>query len=526
MADTLIQLLIHGVEKLGLYAEAVRIYMHEVDDVGSRIYNTQWTNAKQQLDSSVAINGESTYQQLLLNADIWESRLSLLNAISAMALSPSVISAANTNMSRTYSENLHSQMRHIREFTRNSVSMINIMIAASATGKFFGAQINIDVLTTEFHAEVLHGAVATEIYVSALLYKATQGENSAITLLDVAKDTAFGIMPDSVSAAAADSEVLSEYHPLQVMTYTPIVATAGTGLAIDLGLPQSKIVALYNITPLIDRRSSGPIGSLSTGLNYRLVERLRTIRTVPRKKTDTFSDRGIQNGVLNITYDGESVLAMLANTTQWAPFSGSRPRVEAYNKAAATLIMSRIHDDHVNGWNHESTAKFETAAKDKRLPVSECNKHVLLAAFTAEFEKAYDFTPPKTVLDFHQLIAPDEFTPNTYICSAITRVAVDALETRFHAFHMIGMPRVPYTAAVREIRLTQMVYILDLSQSLWRQFRSLWYVDADAFMLTETRRRIVLMDIFRTIVSKVLDGDPIECAPASLKEFVVTMQRS
>jgi hypothetical protein len=478
-------------------------------------------------------------------SDAAEGAARALDAAAGVALDPNVQAAVLAGMSRTYSENLKGLGRGVLEAGLAArVRYREAAAAASAAGAAAGSRLEVEAITAAYDekpgsARLGREGVATELYVSALLCRAAGGPG-ALAPLEAAKDAALGLAPDTPAAASADAMALSEYHPLQAMPYAPAAfgppreLKEGGPPVTDLSLPQARLAVVYDLAPLVDRRRAlahGPLASTTTGLNFRLIERLRTIRAEPYKQAAPTSGPGRVGtlaGPLTVTIDGKTARAFepVPAGGAWAPFAGSRPRVEAHSEAEATVILAAIRGDRADGWSLELRARYEAAILGELLPSGECGEDALLAALVAEFEKAYDAAPPKTPRDFRDLVVPEAPDPGDYLCAAAARLGFGALDGRLRALHMKpAAVRVPHAVVVREARITQAIQTVDAGRKLWRRFKEAFRPDLEAFALPTGQRKTVLMKAFRSIATDAVREGPVDCSPPTLKGFAATAPR-
>lgn len=545
------------------YLAAIRAYMREAGDAGPRTIGTRWSTAERLLGDAegslrTSIANDTGLAALMAASDAAENAARALDSAAGIALDPNVQAAVLASMSRTYSENLKGLGRGVLEAGLAAKARYReASAAASAAGA--GSRLEVEAITAAYDEKPGRGGIATELYVSALLCRAARGAGAAgaLRMLEAAKDSAFGLAPDTPAAAAADTAALAEYHPLQAMSYAPTAfgppreLKAGGPPATDLGLPQARLAVAYDLAPLVDRRRAlahGPLASTTTGLNFRLIERLRTIRAEPYKQAapgreDTAQDLpgsgrvGALVGPLTVTTDGLTARAFDPAPSRvdagfgerggaWAPFAGGRPRVEAHSEAEAAVILAAIRGGRGDGWSLELRSRYEDAVQGELLPSGECGEDALLAALVTEFEKAYDAAPPKTPRDFRDLVVPEEPSPGDYLCAAAARLGFGALDERLRALHVRpAAVRVPHAVVVREARITQAIQTVDAGRKLWRRFKEAYRPDLEAFSLPAGQKKTGLMKAFRRVAADAIRAGPLDCSPPTLKGFATAAPR-
>ena len=511
---------------------------------------------------SAVIDGAGL-ENLMTVSDAVEAAVYTLNTAASTALDPNVQVAALVGMSRTYSESLKSLGRTTLEAGLAAAAHYRDAVAAAGVAGSRAAGLPVGAITAAYNEKPDRRGVATELYVSALLCRAegrraaqdaqdAQEAQGALGALEMAKDLAFGITPDTAAAAAADTAVLAEYHPLQAMAYAPaafgpphkLKDADGVALAdgaVDLGLPQARLAVSYDLAPLVDRQRAlahGPLASTITGLNYRLIERLRTIRAEPYKRAEDEPSEaarlgpndGLRRGPLTVTTDGQiarefaplgAASPEAPEGTLWAPFAGARPRVGARSDAEAAVILAGIRLGRANGWGLNLQARYEAAVQGELLPSGECSKDGLLEALVAAFEKVYDAAPPESPRDFRNMVVPEAPTSGSYLCAAVVRISSSALDARLQALHFRPAAiRAPHAVVAREAWITQAIQAVEAGRKLWRRFKEAGcHPDPEAFALPADQKKTRLMKAFRRIATDVAQADPLDCLPPTLKGF-------
>lgn len=556
------------------YVAATRAYMHEAGEAGPRALGARWATAERAVGDAALLIADATLPArledtalgereiapelatLMSASDAAEAASRALDTAAGIALSPSVQAAALAGMSRTYSDRLLSLGRKVRE-AEQEVGVRRAGAAASAAAAFLPLEVG--AITAAYGDG--RGGVATELYISAL--RCRPGPE-ALALLELAKGAALGVAADTPAAAAADTAALAEYHPLQAMTYTPAAwgppREQAASSAANLSLPQARLSAVYDLEPLINRQRAltfGPLASTTAGLNYRLVERLRTIRTavVPSAHSSMTRREGSASGplaelehkgarqedaralsgsnsaragALRATTDGVTVREIAAPPGLWAPFAGSRPCVEAYAAASADIILAGIRDGRSEGWGLDLRERYESAVRGELAAAAAgvCSEGALIGALVAEFEVAYGRAPvpPASLDDFRSLVVPAAPNPGDYLCAAIALVGFSTLDERLSALHMKPGP-LPHAVIVREARVAQAIQAVDAGRKLWLRVKEAFrpeMMDPPMFALPAGQKKIALVAAFRRIATAAVQAGPVECMPSTLKLFAAT----
>jgi len=561
-------------EKLKMQLAAIRTLLREVGGVGPAALGRRWAEAVARIDSAAAILGGETIAVvvaptaaaptaagLMSAGEGLERAATALDAAAVTVMDPAAQSSAITGMSRTYSENLKSFGRRALETGAAAhAARLHARHAAAGMGAIAASggapmtRAGLDALIGAY-GEQKGGELATEIYISALLHVVATASADVVAAarhcLENSKNLVFGLPLDDPAAAAADTAKLAEYHPLQAMAYAPAAFGADTATTaadtasavatatalpegcVNLQFPQARLAVTYDIDPLIDRRRSldfGPLATVTTGLNYRLVERLRTIRAEPRAAPATAasapasaSSAATITGPLTVTIDGRSPRTFEPGHVSglaWAPFAGAPPRVEAYAAASASVILAGIREDRAAGWDFDTRVQYEKAVRAAPpVNVSEA----LASELVSQFEAVYDAAPPESPRDFRDLVVPKEPAPGTYICRAIVRLGSASVETRVRELHMrTSAPRVPIAVLSRDAWTNQMIQTVDANARLWKSISGAFRNEVEAFDLSGIQRKAALMRAFRGIATEAAKAVPV-VAPSSLKFFGATL---
>ena len=593
-------------QSLAEFAAALRAYAREVGEAGSRAFGARWAAALRAIapaelppvDRS-AVGGKALAARMA-EGDTLEATARHIGDAARILLSPDAQAAVAAGMSRTFSENLQGLRRGATEAAAAAAAAARAALAAAAgSGGALAAGLSAAAIAEAYARPgegdtAPRGAVATELYVGALACLRTP---RARALLGASREGVLGGDADTRAAAAADAATLAEYHPCQAMCYVPAFGAArqsgygrgdkdtnpeprgearGSGpggedatpsrVPVDLSFPRARLAVSYDLAPLVERRRAleyGPLASTTSGLSYRTVERLRTIRAArvlsgapgepPVRPDPAGAGReGLVEGPILVSTAPGMVWAFgppsgpgadsgRTRSTQgpetpgtpgpeapgggmWAPFAGSRPGVGLYAAAAAAVILEELRAEREAGWGAELLARYEAAARDGSLPDPPANPDVLVDALTAEFEKAYDAAPPEDLPAYRALVVPPAPGPRDYISAAVARLTGDALDARLRAHLAEPRPRVPYAAFEREARISQAVLAADLSRGLWRRLREAYWGDSEAFVPHPVRRKVLLVRHFRRLAAAAA-AEPVYAAPPSLKSWAAGAPR-
>jgi len=518
---------------LQTWIDAINAYAKEVGTAGERTIGARWKNSLRAVSGAQALLETIPVKlpdiEIAMRAgDIGEQVGRELEAATTDILDPNIRHNVMVGMSRTYSNSLKRLTKDISSSAAETASRLREVLAAAAN-KSTSKGLTGSEISKLYKSVAIRGSVATELYMSTLL---CADQSSALIELEAAKNTSLGLSNDSSEIALADAKTLADYHPLQTMCYTPAPfgETDMTSASIDLTLKNANMSVTYDIRPLIDQRYSAKFGTLaatSTGINYRLVERLRTIRAEPlvesKTKEEPFAALQDAGEPLLVTDDnGATIRSLGARDITWAPTAGARPYVYGYNTASSVVILDAVRAERRDGWGLELHQQFEEKVLNEEVPSGVCGGDALIKALLTEFGTAYDANPPENVAEFRKLVIPKDPGPGTYICAAASRLGSDALNDMLKGVLLAGSSRVPYKSLEHEAHLTQTIHSLNLATALWRQIRVIYQPAPEAFELPLKRRRATLMQLMKRIGQTIVQNSktsPLMCAPPTLKLY-------
>ena len=424
---------------------------------------------------------EALLAALMAAGDACEAATYRLDAAASTYLDPNVQAAVTTGMSRTFSENLKGLARAVREAAAAAKTrQRGALSAAAQVGAAFTSALAADVVARVFGAVETRGGVATEVYMSVLLCLKSA---RASGLLEAAKGMSLGCPSDGPRLAEADALALAAYHPLQAMCYAPSAPSepaeaaslqGQTGGLLDLTLPQARLAVVYDPTPLLDRRRAqefGPLASMVSGLSYKTVERLRTIRAAPirpRPPGPAQASAGpIAEGPITVTTDGGATVRKLgparypaAAEAPWAPLAGAQPRVGAYGAATSASFWSAYAPTVRKGGTLDLRARYEAAVEDGARRVANAGPPRLSTSWRRSSKKLMTSAPRRPSGTSTRSLYPKPLGLRT-----TSRPPSPASETSSSrsARRLLTAPsrRFPYAVVEREARLSQAVHVLE-----------------------------------------------------------------
>ena len=427
------------------WAAALDAYGDEVGESGTRAIGARWRTARGDAhdarealenvrlpeeggDTATTAAAAAVAAAAMAASDLFEAEHLRLGAAMREMLDPNVQAVSASGMSHTFSENIGRLARSARDAAGSAqAAQKEALQVASLMGPGAVDGITVGEIDGIFGRQRPRGAFATEMLMSVLLCAGTE---EAARILNGARDLALGCPPAfETVTVTADTEALSEYHPLQAMMYAPAPPSpepAPGGARLDVSLPQARLAVEYDLAPLIDKRRAaefGPIAPSTSGLNYKLVERLRTIRvapTGPRPEGAPLSrPLPVQEGRLGVISEGREFSLAPAcfpgpgskGGVRWAPLAGALPRVGAYSAETESVILDLVRQEREAGWDLDLRPRYEKAVETGEVSVGACNPDVLVDALVGAFEQRLSEPLPETAEAFRDLVASGSSAP-------------------------------------------------------------------------------------------------------------------
>lgn len=510
---------------------------------------------------------ELPLKQIMAVLDIIEEIKNTLTGLAVMLASPAIEASIIRNMSRSYSENLRLYGKEVGRYNSMIYTQyIDIMNIMKQFGETFTRMLTIDELI-KIYTYPNRSGLSTLLYVGALVHH--EDKSRALETLMFVKNYSFGVSPESKESMMTDTMMLSEYHPLQVMSYYPLVQTnvpdqSGVNIAfgsmaipekyekkhvfysrpetaddlvigftdpININLPQTNVHTQYKLDRLIDRKvigTFGPVATVATGLNYRLVDRLRTIETAEYKKAEMptrVTEYSPNIGTVAIISGDETkfIHNPHGESVPWSPFAGSSHLTSAYLEEKAIIVCESIREGKAEGWSVDIQHNFEEAIQNGTHTIRACLPNIIITTLVNELEKAYDATPPATLKEFNELVVPEAYTPDIYICSAISRIAFLAIDHQSELWYSRRQSMsIPYKTIARELHLTHAIQAMDTAHGLWFNMKKEVYGSDEQFTLLPEQRKLALFKSFKDIVHKVLKENPMICVYPTFKGFGIS----
>ena len=381
----------------------------------------------------------------------------------ALAADQAIKSTGTT--SYTYSSKLKA-FRAARGRAAGRISALSSKVTAEWSGQISAAS------PAEVSAEYQQNSSVYEcadLYAKVLAVWSREGV-AVKPYAEQAIDEALSLPPNTAALTRKAVRARSKMHPIEAMGFSfglhPVYApkqlapkkggpmkgkrTEGGGdsapiaIRMDLTLPQASSAVYYDHVPLTNAKAAsafGPLASMYSGLNYRLITRLNTIRTEPIPSSKTGPVVGIDakpiKGRILRTIDGGKTFHPLA-----LPALGDRrPEMEQRSGANYTYIgggpaprVVRLGEmlEHTIAETPQATIgnplllMKEYLANVKHLKMNLSREELKLSLIQA-FKREYDATSPQNPHAYHTAVLGGVSTKTLYR-TYIARVVAKILE--------------------------------------------------------------------------------------------------
>jgi hypothetical protein len=518
-------------------------YVEEIRDTGSKILGVGWNEAVQSLSqlehglNAVRLEQSMSLADAMGLADTLEIASTKMVALAAYILNENVRMAVVTGLSRTFSENISGLFSGVNDalLAVEHAQRVTMTAARGLGGDetlWSDFQSHADEIGgISFSADKPWGGIAAELYVNALLHRRSAADISA---LEIAKYSALGIAADTLEAAKADALRFGRGHPAAAMCYVPIYSSSndrGAGASAGTSMPpfpSARLNISYDIGPLISREralSFGPIAAMTSGLNYRLVERLRTITGHPVSKVG-FDRDSTELATRAPIAAGNDLVARPQTDGTWVPLGGANPRVEAYSDIMTTIILDRIRRD---AWPADIVERYEVAIANEEVSPGETLPENVVRVLGEEFAKCYDASPPNDLTEYRDMVVPELVGAKCYISRAVARLVEEGIRVRLREFLTNQAKKggsantSHYVEFEREIRVSAAILVNDVTRSLWRRIKEAYKPDTTLFDHgSSVRRREIHLKHFRAVAATAVAVGAVYCSPPSLKAFAAS----
>ena len=530
-----------------------------INSSGQQIYGDRWDTATTKLTKLSSPTNETTNGSELVVAAMAaasvENRAVVVDTAAEIILNPNVSAQASLKMTRTFSDERSSDLRMAKkDYDQSIVAGRHVLSMASLTGQQLAdLWPSAEGLYYEGCAKKFwHGQVVTELFMGVLSCAVNQSE-SAAAALNSAPDCALGILPDTKEAAKKDALLLSQYHKLQSFGWTIPVGNhdclpTGLSAVVDLSLPQAQFDVCYDITNLVDRKvvaKLGAIPNIQSGLNYNLVERLKTIKMTPRlADSEPIVDSDPEpiwpaNDPLLISLSKEGPARKLVSQKECAYFAGLQPRTLRLAEILGNETVAAIKADSWANPKAESKSNgpfvptirrdYTEQVKQLRAKDIPCNTDELVAALVGSLEKTLNGSTLDSAAQLHRIICDNSAAEaGGYVCQAISAVNSANTSRKMRSILMQPLYRTQLSALEREMQLSSLINTVDSAVEIYRTIRP----ELENLFLNNSALdwhkgfsyiKATTLVLFRRAVERALLAHPPVCNQTSLKLYGLTL---
>ncbi|MDE2100849.1 MAG: hypothetical protein KGL39_26620 [Patescibacteria group bacterium] len=472
-------------------------FVETADSAGTRVNPTAWTAIKAALSQLKLGEGTTFWDDsrgAFDNLDAMDRAMASLERAVLLAGNPEVIALAGSSMSLTYVGELKGDLR-VAERELDAARRVKPIAVLREPATAFIAEYN----------ERDRGELSTAVFVSALDdLKLPPHELKQI--LEPIKQRA--VLGSRAAAEEVSMRPARAYHPLQQLCVVPSASEPASGpAAVDLTVPGATTAIDYDVAPLIDKekiREYGPLATSVTGLNYKLVQRLKTIRERPVKeakndasdterrrtpwgsedsaeRTATPADKVVRAGErLTYTNDGgETTRAFLPLPRDW------RPAPAAYTESYHELCAGALLENPLGP--PATPAKMKEAAMDalsryradgqadqeRKMAVAPTDlAKALIERFEEDYAVRFPARPPANIRAMRERLEPPTAAVPRYIMRAVTDAAYPAFK---HAtIRRAELSRAGYIIARTELIATFATTAFQAARVVMRRLRDAW----------------------------------------------------
>lgn len=306
------------INALDNYAQALKNYVDIIDEWAKKsrpssrkLYQNAISESEDVLKSDFSIpnskNGEKVAEAAFNIFYKLERLREELDKGTNVALDPVLLNESTHRMSRSYSDDIENKTR----------DLISVRTKVAETEKICGNELSHELapkiikedpqkiydIYSAASKQGLQSTISSTLF-SIILKKWRENKNID-SIIENSKDKSLNIKVDTSENISSDIESRKKMHPLQAMGITfnlyfsndnnmtkSTESNDQSKILINATLPQTNTVVRYNIEPLIDIKEALKFGSLAntlTGLNYRVINRLKTIteRRISKNKEET-----------------------------------------------------------------------------------------------------------------------------------------------------------------------------------------------------------------------------------------------
>jgi len=435
-----------------------------------------------------------------INFDIFddvESVINKLDEIQLYVISKQFLTFLINDRSRTFMDSLNVSKNKVKECYDDVFKTYNSLI------KSINKNIVFNGINEAYKSN--RGEISTELYVLSC------SPDKLNSLKYIIFET-----NDNEDINRHDFEIISKYHPIQLMTYNPLFDlkdSQETKDYINLTFPQSKYYVNYNINNLINKNHiirNEILSTFNSGLNYKLVNRLRTI------KCETFLKKYEKSTLLplydvNVNFSKNNGIKVETNNNiNWSPFTGQNKYVIEYLKCTEHIIIQKIKKDKTI---IDIQKKFEEDIIQNRIQKYDINKDSLIELMCILFENIYDVNPPNTIEELYILLMNTE-----YITEAISKISFKFIEEYLLELQ-IKTSYINIDEISKELKCGLIIHIMDLTTLIYKAFKKGF--NSDLFLLNNKKENI--MNNVKKLFKKILVDIELPAINSNIKLYFTSL---
>ena len=433
-----------------------------------------------------------------INFDIFddiENVVNKLNEIQLYVISKQFIAFLINDRSRTFMDSLNVSKNKVKEYYEDVFKTYNNLIKSIDKNIIFNG------IDDAYKSG--RGEISTELYI---LSCSTDKLNSLKYIIFETND--------NEDINRHDFENISKYHPIQLMTYNPLLLfeeSKETENYINLTFPQSKYYVSYNINNLINKNHiirNEVLSTFNSGLNYKLVHRLRTIKCETfLKKYEKSTLLPLYNAGVNFSKNN-GIKVEISNNTNWSPFTGQNKYVVEYLRCTEHIITQKIKKDKSI---IDIQKRFEEDIMQNRIQRYEISKESLIDLMCVLFENMYEDNLPST---------PEEqlLTKTDYITEAISKISFKFIEEYLLELQ-IKTSYIDIDEISKELKCGLIIHIMDLTTLIYKAIKKGFNVD----LFSLNRKKENIMNTVKKLFKKTLANLELPAINSNIKLYFTSL---
>ena len=431
-----------------------------------------------------------------------ESYIYLLNEIVNYILDFSFWIIIIQDKSKTFIDNLNIVKKTLINLSNETKIIFNDLISSI---RFLDLK-NEDI-SNIYNLSKNRGEISTEIYLIFL-----RKSNKDIELKNIKKKI-FNVLKEYDIF-----DKIKHYNKIQLLTYfkTSLDKKEDNKDYIDIAFPQCNYYVKYDKENLVNKNhiiKNEILGSITSGLNFKLVKRLKTIQSIPfiRKKINN-ELLPFYNGNIRVSKNGGLSVENISsfNQKKWTPFGFSSLQTE-YILLTNKIIQEKIKKDK----RIDIYKKFNEESLSNKINKYEISKENIVEIL---LENIYNEELPDNSDDFYELIVPKIFTFDNYITKALSTISFNFL-SNYLLDMQIKKSNIQISEISRELKSSLMIHIIDVSKGIWKSLKSKYRFNNDIFKINNEKRKVNIMNELRRLYKNILTDEEIPAINIDLKFY-------